>query len=163
MTEPFTVVSAQTFAVELLEAIFLYCLPSDNHTYMKRNCVPLNVSQVCRHWRRVTLDIARLWSNLHIIMDDDESILMKIVPLTRLWLTRSRTLSISVHVESLRNAERSTSPDSDDSSLGSVSWESMEPVFTELAQHSSRLKGLILTLSGRCCYKAFPFIDVGFP
>ena len=121
MSEPFTVVSAQIFAVELLEAIFLYCLPNDNHAYMKRNRVPLNVSQVCRHWRRVTLDIARLWSNLHIVIDDDESILEKIVPLTRLWLTRSRALSVSVHVESLRTAERSTSADSDDSSLGSVS------------------------------------------
>lgn len=85
------------FDADLLENIFLLCLPS--FIAKPAGCAPSRFSQVCRAWRQVTEFSGALWSNIII---DIQSIadMERIFKLTDFWLRKSRqaplTLKLSV-------------------------------------------------------------------
>ncbi|KAJ7636444.1 hypothetical protein FB45DRAFT_906631 [Roridomyces roridus] len=54
----------QKLPVELLHAIFIACLPSDEYVPISSRLAPLVVSWVCKYWRRLALGFPALWTSL---------------------------------------------------------------------------------------------------
>ncbi|RDB29232.1 hypothetical protein Hypma_014896 [Hypsizygus marmoreus] len=51
---------------ELLQKIFVYCLPSEGNTNVRAKEAPLLLGRVCRAWRQLSLSVPDLWSSLRI-------------------------------------------------------------------------------------------------
>ncbi|KAF9073397.1 hypothetical protein BDP27DRAFT_1215954, partial [Rhodocollybia butyracea] len=91
---------------ETLGEIFMHCLPSDAHLFVGLDLkhAPLLITIVCRHWRRVVINLPALWSSLHILLPphlSEEVASVDLSPSRRttgvnLWLERSATLPISL-------------------------------------------------------------------
>ncbi|KAK6972090.1 hypothetical protein R3P38DRAFT_3486756 [Favolaschia claudopus] len=60
---------------DLLENIFLACLPAGGISVIRRNSVmsahvaPLLLCRICSSWRKATMSMPRLWASLHIPVD----------------------------------------------------------------------------------------------
>ncbi|KAJ7160142.1 hypothetical protein C8R46DRAFT_363679 [Mycena filopes] len=108
---------------EILQEIFIACLPTTHNALMHPDYAPLLLGLVCRHWRSVAHSTPRLWSSLHIAslsdVNEPERPMAALMPLTSAlagvidaWLERSRTCPLSI---SFGNPSQFTSPS--DSSL----------------------------------------------
>ncbi|KAF7317631.1 F-box domain-containing protein [Mycena kentingensis (nom. inval.)] len=51
---------------EITSLIFIACLPSEGDVRPSHRRAPLLLLRVCRHWRRVALDMAQLWCSLDL-------------------------------------------------------------------------------------------------
>jgi hypothetical protein len=51
---------------EILEEIFLFCLPDDQYVVPDPMQAPLLVSGICQYWREVALSTPALWSSLNV-------------------------------------------------------------------------------------------------
>ncbi|KAJ7658699.1 hypothetical protein DFH06DRAFT_990172 [Mycena polygramma] len=51
---------------EMLQEIFLGCLPTDRNAPIDIREAPLLIGRICRNWRIVSRDMPRLWCSLHI-------------------------------------------------------------------------------------------------
>ena len=52
---------------ELLQAIFVSCLPSHRNAVMHSSEAPVLLGRVCSEWRRISLSTPEAWSSLHIV------------------------------------------------------------------------------------------------
>ena len=52
---------------ELLQLIFVWCLPSHRNAVMHSSEAPVLLGRVCSEWRRISLATPQLWSSLHIV------------------------------------------------------------------------------------------------
>ena len=94
--------------IEIMEEIFIHCLPTDQNAVMSTRKAPLLLGRVCSEWRSITLSTPRLWASLRIPLSPPESILgyyaldfefEKCSKGTAEWIRRSGEcpLSISLH------------------------------------------------------------------
>jgi len=52
---------------ELLQVIFVWCLPSHRNAVMHSSEAPVLLGRVCSEWRRISLSTPEVWSSLHIV------------------------------------------------------------------------------------------------
>ncbi|KAJ3541195.1 hypothetical protein NMY22_g3979 [Coprinellus aureogranulatus] len=52
---------------EILQLIFLECLPTDHFPTMDVTAAPIVLTRVCQSWRALALDTRHLWSSIHIV------------------------------------------------------------------------------------------------
>ncbi|KAJ7634702.1 hypothetical protein FB45DRAFT_909603 [Roridomyces roridus] len=52
---------------EILQEIFIACLPTRRDCVMSAEEAPILLGRVCRAWRTLTLNTPRLWASLHIV------------------------------------------------------------------------------------------------
>ncbi|KAG5637188.1 hypothetical protein H0H81_005445 [Sphagnurus paluster] len=57
---------ARRILPEILQEIFIHCLPEDRNQAMSAKEAPLLLGLVCRSWRRLSIACPRLWSSIHI-------------------------------------------------------------------------------------------------
>ncbi|EAU83522.1 hypothetical protein CC1G_04778 [Coprinopsis cinerea okayama7 len=55
------------FPPELMQSIFIACLPDSRNAVMHRSEAPVLLGRVCSEWRRIVLNTPALWSTLHIV------------------------------------------------------------------------------------------------
>ncbi|RXW20446.1 hypothetical protein EST38_g5400 [Candolleomyces aberdarensis] len=51
---------------ELLQEVFLHCLPSEHLPVMSASEAPILLTRICRPWRNLALSTPALWSSIHI-------------------------------------------------------------------------------------------------
>ncbi|KAJ6594848.1 hypothetical protein B0H19DRAFT_916459, partial [Mycena capillaripes] len=79
---------------DIVEAIFVACLPTDRHPVMAASEAPLHI---CSAWRALAISTPRLWVSLRIVVD----VVLHNQYGTTLaseWLERSGTFSLSLEV-----------------------------------------------------------------
>ncbi|KAF8907050.1 hypothetical protein CPB84DRAFT_1769370 [Gymnopilus junonius] len=52
---------------ELLQIIFVWCLPQQRNAVMHASEAPVLLGRVCSEWRRISLNTPEVWSSLHIV------------------------------------------------------------------------------------------------
>lgn len=57
---------ARRLLPEVLQEIFIHCLPTDRNPAMSATEAPLLLGRVCRQWRDVAYSTPTLWSGIHI-------------------------------------------------------------------------------------------------
>ncbi|KAK7001365.1 hypothetical protein R3P38DRAFT_3284217 [Favolaschia claudopus] len=83
--------------MDILEAIFLACLPTSRNAAMSLREAPLLLCRVCSAWRAAALSMPRLWASLHIPVDfimakDSRSFAVD------QWLNRAAAASMSLSI-----------------------------------------------------------------
>lgn len=56
---------------ELLQEIFIHCLPTHHNAIMSSREAPLLLGLVCSQWRSVSRSTPRLWSSIHVAVSGD--------------------------------------------------------------------------------------------
>ncbi|CAA7268700.1 unnamed protein product [Cyclocybe aegerita] len=51
---------------DLLQEIFLACLPTDRNPSLSADEAPILITQVCSHWRHVAHSTPQLWASVHV-------------------------------------------------------------------------------------------------
>ncbi|KAK7001349.1 hypothetical protein R3P38DRAFT_3048649 [Favolaschia claudopus] len=127
----------QKLPVELLGEIFL-CSLSDwgamTDELSRLPVEPLVISQVCGHWRAVSLSIPMIWSTLWIDRPRAAH-----VGMVKLWLERSRSFPLSIHL-------RQTDPKSCLAYPTSMEHQATDEIFTLLIPHLARWRAVDLDL-----------------
>ncbi|KAK6996917.1 hypothetical protein R3P38DRAFT_3068450, partial [Favolaschia claudopus] len=82
---------------DILEEIFLACLPTAHNAVMSVTEPPLLLGRICGRWRSITFALPRLWASLHIHVDyvrwDEER-----VAAIDEWLKRASPFPLSIYV-----------------------------------------------------------------
>ncbi|KAG8716949.1 hypothetical protein FRC08_008489 [Ceratobasidium sp. 394] len=60
------------------------------------------LSNVCTNWRRVALNIRKLWSHIDLIMNIDHNLFHILCERAKLWLKRARGCPLHIHLHELR-------------------------------------------------------------
>ena len=94
--------------LELLSAIFVWCLPDDAFIRPARRQAPLLLTQISASWRTVALSTPQLWSTLNVVcnLKSRGSTRLKevdriIAPSMNLWLSRTDNLPLSISIDGL--------------------------------------------------------------
>ncbi|KAJ7061612.1 hypothetical protein C8F01DRAFT_1057557 [Mycena amicta] len=100
---------------DIIEDIFVACLPTTRNSAMSAKEAPLLLGRVCSAWRAISLSTPRLWSRVHIaqpsvfldaLAPDDrvrlwcEQVLVTLREAVLMWLSRSGDCSLSISVHS---------------------------------------------------------------
>ncbi|KAJ6594804.1 hypothetical protein B0H19DRAFT_1225814 [Mycena capillaripes] len=83
---------------DVVEQIFLACLPTRHNAIMCPTQAPLLLGRICRAWRTITLAMPRLWRSLHISVEyvfHKEERKAAFVD----WLKRSAVLPLAISAE----------------------------------------------------------------
>ncbi|KAF8169279.1 hypothetical protein K438DRAFT_2024702 [Mycena galopus ATCC 62051] len=85
---------------EILQQIFVGCLPTRHNAIMHPSASPLLLGRVCSAWRTIALSTPELWSSVHVVVVPSSPEPAAVCELFRTWLQRSgnRPLSISVFI-----------------------------------------------------------------
>ena len=83
--------------IELVQKIFLHCLPGDEYTRPDHRSGPLLVAQVCSSWRHVALKTPRLWCSLWIQLSRNN--VNRRLSTMATWLGRSAACPLSLHAQ----------------------------------------------------------------
>ncbi|KAF7364154.1 F-box domain-containing protein [Mycena sanguinolenta] len=97
---------------ELNSKIFLHCLPHDGRVHPNTMAAPLVLSQICSHWRAITLATPQIWSSIFfefphdsqyyglsfLFGDETTPTIDRIVPLVDLWFSRSNGHPLSITI-----------------------------------------------------------------
>ncbi|TFK42087.1 hypothetical protein BDQ12DRAFT_645559 [Crucibulum laeve] len=59
---------------DILQEIFLRCLPTDTNAVMNCKEAPLLLGRICSNWRTIVYATPQLWSSIHICMFDSDSV-----------------------------------------------------------------------------------------
>ncbi|KAF9009932.1 hypothetical protein BDQ17DRAFT_1273594, partial [Cyathus striatus] len=59
---------ARRLSQDVLEEIFLACLPEDRNPCMTVTEAPILLTRICSSWRSIALSSPRLWSAIHIVL-----------------------------------------------------------------------------------------------
>jgi len=89
---------------EILQMIFVLCLPSNRNAVMHGSEAPVLLGRVCSEWRRVSLATPEVWSSLHIVPPNvsfnnpalSAARFQKKQELVRMWLARSGACPLSI-------------------------------------------------------------------
>ncbi|KAH6904877.1 hypothetical protein BKA70DRAFT_512702 [Coprinopsis sp. MPI-PUGE-AT-0042] len=92
------------FPPELMQYIFMTCLPESRNAVMHCSEAPVLLGRVCSEWRRIALNTPALWSSLHIVppnFNADASSLNKVRfqrkrDVVEMWLRRSGACPLSL-------------------------------------------------------------------
>ncbi|KAJ7062317.1 hypothetical protein C8F01DRAFT_1082834 [Mycena amicta] len=103
--------------LDIMQEIFLACLPHDRNCTMSATAAPILLGRVCSSWRALSLATPLLWCRLHVaepslgtpVSYDAERLrlIARRAMITKEWLARSGTLpiSISVTIEQIGTSE----------------------------------------------------------
>jgi len=91
---------------DVLQEIFLSCLPINHDSIITKKEAPILLTQVCGSWRRIALNTPLLWASIHIPINPpflraagDETAtdlrMMRRVTAVREWLSRSKNCPLS--------------------------------------------------------------------
>lgn len=105
---------ARRLPPDVVQNIFLHCLPTDRNPVMSSKEAPILLGRICSHWRDIALATPKLWAAIHIAIPADPPVPMPIgaaAPIpppptdhtTRIqaitaWLTRSEPFPVSISV-----------------------------------------------------------------
>jgi hypothetical protein len=64
---------ARRLLPDILQEIFVRCLPTGGYSAMSRMDAPLVLGRVCREWRDIAYSTPSLWSAIHIAIPKDSS------------------------------------------------------------------------------------------
>ncbi|KAJ7488415.1 hypothetical protein FB451DRAFT_1167851 [Mycena latifolia] len=99
---------------EILQEIFMACLPTSHNAIMHTTEAPLLFGRVCSAWRTISLSTPALWSSVHIVFSDLVDEIINTVGLPsdqellayprvvqrrvglQIWLQRSRNCPLSI-------------------------------------------------------------------
>ncbi|KAJ7635128.1 hypothetical protein FB45DRAFT_1057050 [Roridomyces roridus] len=81
---------------ELLEKIFLDCLPEHRNVAMSPTEAPLLLGHVCSEWRSIAFALPELWASLHVSSDFLSS---STLPELRAWLPRSASCPLTLSLQ----------------------------------------------------------------
>ncbi|KAJ7669664.1 hypothetical protein B0H17DRAFT_989717, partial [Mycena rosella] len=111
---------------DIVQEIFLACLPSHRNTVMSATEAPLILARICSAWRTIALSTPALWASLHLPLEYifDHSLH---APVTK-WLGRSGRCPLSLSIIGSQNLDQ---------------WEDCDPggvdaVVDELVRSSDR-------------------------
>jgi hypothetical protein len=132
---------------DIMEEIFMQCLPQDTYPSMSIDEAPLTLTMICRSWREIALSTPRLWCKVHIVIPPPEE--FKFLPeeyfgptkSVRLWLQRSQQAPLSLSVVMSGSISRGLSEDI------SRDWSAIP--FVTMSRDIEDLWDLILSQSGR--------------
>ncbi|KAJ7437731.1 hypothetical protein FB451DRAFT_1108058 [Mycena latifolia] len=99
---------ARRLPLDILQEIFVACLPTHRNCAMSAVEAPVLLGRVCSSWRSISLSTPRLWSRVHVVEPTFEpqhthalfkEKLAQRLEITKTWLGRSGQcpLSISLH------------------------------------------------------------------
>ncbi|KAL1746737.1 hypothetical protein HDZ31DRAFT_72701 [Schizophyllum fasciatum] len=129
---------------EILQNIFVACLPTDGPAAMADNEAPLVLTRVCRRWRHIAYSTAELWSSIHIACPDPRGLSPLDPPAVSLadrvrraaaWLARSGTCPLDVSLFSGEGARPVPAAQSPACAFAAL-----------LRPHAARIRHLRLTL-----------------
>lgn len=86
---------------EILQEIFIHCLPSAHNAVMSSKQAPLLLCRVCHRWRQIAYATPHLWASIHIaITSTDDGVCARTPSLHDIysWLCRSAALPLSISV-----------------------------------------------------------------
>ncbi|KAJ6573164.1 hypothetical protein DFH09DRAFT_1152418 [Mycena vulgaris] len=78
---------------DVVQEIFLACLPADRNAAMRRTEAPLLLCRICSYWRTVALSMRRLWASLDVSADFSSR---NCATAVAEWLERSDPLPLSL-------------------------------------------------------------------
>lgn len=103
---------------EILQEIFIHCLPTNRNAIMSAREAPLTLGRVCSSWRSISISTPRLWTTVHVPIPDgyldfewklcsgDIAPADRVVAAKRIadlrtaalkeWLNRSRSLPVNI-------------------------------------------------------------------
>ncbi|KAK6977580.1 hypothetical protein R3P38DRAFT_2810118 [Favolaschia claudopus] len=82
---------------DILEEIFLACLPTAHDAVMSPTEPPLLLGRICSRWRSIAFAFPRLWSSLHIHLRFVDSHEKRVAAVDE-WLKRASPLPLSISV-----------------------------------------------------------------
>ncbi|KAJ7724943.1 hypothetical protein DFH07DRAFT_854467 [Mycena maculata] len=89
---------------DVMQEIFVACLPSGQNSVMSEQDAPLLLCHICRAWRSLALSTPLLWASFHIVLPSmDEMPSMN--ETVNEWLCRSGILPLSISVAAPRHYE----------------------------------------------------------
>jgi uncharacterized small protein (DUF1192 family) len=89
---------------DVVEEIFIHCLPADRNAAMSASEAPVLLGRICSAWRQISMSTPQLWSSLHfpfpkidLLMSHEFDLLKRRIEVAKGWLNRSgsRPLSLS--------------------------------------------------------------------
>ncbi|KAJ6556259.1 hypothetical protein B0H19DRAFT_1152286 [Mycena capillaripes] len=88
---------------EILQEIFVACLPAHHCAIMHPSHIPLLLGRVCSGWRRIWLSTPALWSSVHVVVpssdgDRGPQVLREACESLKTWLQRSGDCSLSISI-----------------------------------------------------------------
>ncbi|KAJ7115392.1 hypothetical protein C8R44DRAFT_223539 [Mycena epipterygia] len=97
---------------EILQEIFIACLPECHNSVMHITQAPLLLGRVCSSWRRIALSTAALWSSVHVVVpyadypppisdDDLNPVFLQLCEGLHKWLERSGACPLSISLFSI--------------------------------------------------------------
>ncbi|KAJ7797548.1 hypothetical protein B0H14DRAFT_54088 [Mycena olivaceomarginata] len=98
--------------LDILEAIFMACLPAHRNCVMSAQEAPVILGRICSSWRAISLKTPRIWSRLHIVepnypnypynspLDVYQSKVEQRLKVADAWLRRSKMCPLSISLES---------------------------------------------------------------
>ncbi|KAJ7797549.1 hypothetical protein B0H14DRAFT_3887024 [Mycena olivaceomarginata] len=98
--------------LDILEAIFIACLPTHRNCVMSAQEAPVILGRICSSWRAISLKTPRLWSRLHIVEPNYpnypynsplgvyQSKVEQRLKVANAWLRRSKMCPLSISLES---------------------------------------------------------------
>ncbi|KAJ7115376.1 hypothetical protein C8R44DRAFT_675801 [Mycena epipterygia] len=112
MVEPYYALLSPMRAIppEILQEIFMACLPQRHNALMHAGHAPLLLGRVCSAWRTISLSTAALWSSVHVVVPSQDSFhltepgedippvsdALQLCEALRTWLQRSGSCPLSI-------------------------------------------------------------------
>ncbi|TFK36657.1 hypothetical protein BDQ12DRAFT_653964 [Crucibulum laeve] len=93
---------------DVVQEIFLQCLPEKHNAIMSGREAPLILGRICREWRDVALHTPQLWSSIHIPLilygTTDDEVRLDILRYNAIksWLNKSGACPLSISLPAVR-------------------------------------------------------------
>ncbi|KAJ7259842.1 hypothetical protein C8J57DRAFT_1472000 [Mycena rebaudengoi] len=88
----------RTVPPEILQDLFVACLPSHHGAIMHISDAPLLLGRVCRLWRSIALGTPALWASLHAVVPASSADAERRCQEFQMWLQRSGDCPIRYHL-----------------------------------------------------------------
>lgn len=100
---------------EILQEIFMACLPTRHCAIMHPSSMPLLLGRICSGWRTICLSTPALWSSVHIVVaytdgDQDHPEFIQACNVLKLWLKRSGDCPLSISIFAPNTPEHNLRP-----------------------------------------------------
>ncbi|KAJ7058489.1 hypothetical protein C8F01DRAFT_1085635 [Mycena amicta] len=106
--------------MEVLQAIFVACLPEERHAAMVVEDAPILLTQICNSWRQVALSTPRLYTRFHVdaVYTQNPDYYPEItrhlfqwrLSTMKLWISRSRSLPLSISLSGYTPTDTDATP-----------------------------------------------------
>ncbi|KAJ7904282.1 hypothetical protein B0H14DRAFT_595633 [Mycena olivaceomarginata] len=83
---------------DIMQEIFIACLPTDRNPVMASAEAPILLGHICDAWRHISLSTPRLWSSLHIVIPANAERAKQLSELVKIWFGCSGGLPLSITV-----------------------------------------------------------------